>query len=74
VLVFFGVLVSREEVIELLTWWKEHASKFLNVVFWAYQDFKLKWSKYFVLWGCSRACKDIISKLPTFALVMVYKN
>ncbi len=36
VLVFFGVLVSREEVIKPLTWWKEHASKFLKVVFWAY--------------------------------------
>ncbi len=72
--VFFGVLVSKEEVIEPLIWWKEHANKFLNVVFWVYQDFKLTWSKCFLLWGCSRACKVVISKLPTLALLMVYKN
>jgi len=36
VLMFHGFLVSKEEV-KCLTWWKEHASKFPNVILLAKQ-------------------------------------
>jgi hypothetical protein len=29
---FHGFLVFEEEVVKCLTWWKEHASKFPNVI------------------------------------------
>jgi hypothetical protein len=60
---FHDIVVFGEEVIEPLTWWKEHTSSFPIVfwlgMFWTYQDLKLKHNRFTLLQGNSKACKGI---------------
>lgn len=61
---FHDIVVFGEEVIELITWWKDHTIRFSKVVFWlgmfwTYQDLKLRHNRFTLLWGNSNVCKGV---------------